>query len=537
MAFDFSVFNRDENSAVLDEQFVDWQVNERAIDVVLYYEKLWRYYRNNLQELHSLGGNGSQPSETARPYRQAQEYGLPSRITGMNYSFYGGVMAGREASGISRKEVVIENDIAWRVDTLVDFLFAKGVTIISRAKDADRAEEIEQIFRTVFEVNGGTNYLQELALLGSVYGFVDIIVRLGSQFLTGALGGVSGNRERVFDAAGPVAARPKDFDEVLARARDITLEAIEAPRSLPILDENNYRKIDYFIQHFWQQHNRLADGSTAARTVDHRGVQTGRQKETHNVEVIGPNYWQRYQDAEPVAEGVNPLGIVPVVHIQNMPLPTRYEGQSDVEPLLPLQDELNTRLSDRASRISFQSFKMYLGKGIEGFEDRVVAPGRMWSTDNPDACIEEFGGDAGSPSEDMHIQHVREAMEKASGVASVAAGILKGRVGNLTSAVALKVTLMGVLAKTARKRQTYGQGIKDLCRLVLLALDKTGVYPNKEAEREIDIHWPSPLPDNLMEKLQEASLKQQLGIPSEQILKELGYSNILRSSSLGGEAG
>jgi hypothetical protein len=525
MAFDFSVFNRGESGTGLDEQFVDWLVNERAIDMILHYEKLWRYYCNDMRELDPLGAGANQQSETARPYRQAQEYGLPSRITGMNYSFYGGVLAGRKTPGISRKEVVVENDIAWRINTLVDFLFGKRLTISSRAKDDNRAAEIEQILNTVFSANGGITYFQELALLGSVYGFVDVILRLEPAFLTGDLDDVSSGG---VDAARFAAARPRNFEEVLERSRHITLEAIEAPRALPILDEDNYRKIDYFVQHFWQQRNRLADGTEPTATVDHGGRRVGRQSEAHNVEVIGPQSWQRYQDAKLVAEGINPLGVVPVVHIQNMPMPMRYEGQSEVEPLLPLQDELNTRLSDRASRISFQSFKMYLGKGIEGFEDRVVAPWRMWSTDNPDAAIEEFGGDAGSPSEDAHISQIREAMEKASGVASVAAGILKGRVGNLTSAVALKVTLMGVLAKTERKRQSYGKGIAELSRLVLLALDKTGVYPNEPSEREIEIHWPSPLPENLTEKLQEGVLKQQLGLPSDEILKELGYSDLLK---------
>jgi hypothetical protein len=105
----------------------------------------------------------------------------------------------------------------------------------------------------------------------------------------------------------------------------------------------------------------------------------------------------------------------------------------------------------------------------------------------------------------------------------VAAGILRGRVGNLTSAVALKITLMGVLAKTERKRESYGKGISDICKLILLTLDRTGIYPNRPEEREIEIHWPSPLPENLMEKLQEAQAKKELGISQEQILKELGY--------------
>jgi len=523
MAFDFRVFG----SGQLDEQFVEWLVAERALDMALHYEKLWSYYHNEMCEIAPVGGS-HRLRESARPYRQTQEYGLPSRITGMNYSFYGGILGGSEVRGIERKEVVIENDIAWRIDTMVDFLFGKDISIVSRARVPQRAREIQQILQAVFSANGGATYFQQLALLGSIFGFVDVILRWdGTQSPARSSDrserskGKEG-REKVpgGDLAGN---RPKNFDDVLLRARNVMLEAIEAPRSLPLLDPNDYRKLEFYVQHFWQRHNELAEDTSGVVTANRFGRRSSRQKETHNVEILGPRIWQRYEDRELIAQGVNPLGVIPVVHIQNMPLPLRYEGQGDVEPLIALQDELNTRLSDRASRITFQSFKMFLGKGIEGFEDRAVAPGRMWSTENPEAAIEEFGGDPGSPSEDAHINHIREALDKASGVASIAAGILKGRIGNLTSAVALKMTLMGVLSKTERKRKSYGWGIAEMSRLILLALDKLGIYPNEPEEREIEIHWPSPLPENLMEKLQEAQLKKELGVSQEQILKELGY--------------
>ena len=513
MAFDFSVFG----DGRPDEEFVEYLLQEQGMDQVLHYEKLWQYYHNEMREV-SLEGSYSEPaSESARPYRQSQEYGLPSRITGVSYGFYGGMLSGRSAEGVRRKEVVVENDITWRIDTMVDFLFGKRVGIHSRAADAGRAEQIERVLSAVLDANGGASCLQQLALLGSVYGFVDVIVRWTGR----------GSGEERADLAG---RQPRNFEAVLQDARGVMLEAIEAPRSLPILDEQDYRTIQYYVQHFWQRRNVLADTEGPLRTMDGRGRLTGRQKETHNVEILGPDVWQRYEDQVLVGQGVNPLGVVPVVHIQNMPLPLSYEGQSDVEPLIPLQDELNTRLSDRANRITFQSFKMYLGKGIEGFEDRVISPGRMWATENPDARIEEFGGDAGSPSETQHISSIRESLDKASGVASVAAGILKGRIGNLTSAVALKVTLMGVLAKTERKRRSYGKGLGDLCRMILLLLDKTGVFPNEPQEREIEIHWPSPLPENLMEKLQEAKLKRDLGVPEDQVLRELGYGEAVGQS-------
>ena len=83
--------------------------------------------------------------------------------------------------------------------------------------------------------------------------------------------------------------------------------------------------------------------------------------------------------------------------MQNMSQPFRFEGLGEVEPLVPLQDELNTRLSDRASRVTMQTFKMYLARGIDGFDATAVGPGQIWSTDNLDASIEGFGGERRQP--------------------------------------------------------------------------------------------------------------------------------------------
>jgi hypothetical protein len=224
-----------------------------------------------------------------------------------------------------------------------------------------------------------------------------------------------------------------------------------------------------------------------------------------------------------VAEGENLLGRLPVIHIQNFAHPMHYEGASEVEPLVPIQDELNTRLSDRANRVTFQSFKMYLGKGIDGFENRPVAPGRMWSTDNPDASIEAFGGDAESPGETAHIAELREAMDKVSGVTPLAAGLLRDSLGNLTSAVALRVVLAGTLARLERKRVTYGVGLVEANRVILEALDRFGILRTASVDRDTRLHWPSPMPENLSERLAEAKAKRELGVPSETVLRELGY--------------
>jgi len=313
---------------------------------------------------------------------------------------------------------------------------------------------------------------------------------------------------------------------VLQLAQTIVLELIEAPRALPVLEENDYKKIRYYVQHFYQKKNALSKKSSFfARLLSPSKRSSDSREVVAVTEITSAVAWQRYENRQLVAEGELPWGFLPVVHIQNIAQPYYYEGLSDVEPLVSLQDELNTRLSDRASRITFQSFKMYLGKGIEGFEDKPVSPGRMWYTDNPEATIEEFGGDAATPSEGLHIAEIREALDKASGVTPVVAGVLKNKLGNLTSAVALRLTLMGMLSKNERKRFTYSEGLKQICKMVLRILDTANIYKSCGADREVDIVFPSPLPENVMEKLKEAQIKRELGVPTEQVLRELGYES------------
>jgi hypothetical protein len=507
MAFELSIFSRDGVNELLDGEYLDWLVDERAGQIQAHFGKMWEYYANPIMDLHRGSSHSVEhkASENGKCYVQAQEYGLPARITGLVRCAEAGVFGGRSVGDIQRKEVVVENDIAWRINAAVDFLFGKPISVVSRTPDGVRRAEIEGIIKAVISANGGIGFFQDMAVLGGVYGFVDCMVRPGREIY-----------ERI-----STPSQDLGYEVVLELARAIGLELIEAPRALPVLDENDYRRVIYYVQHFQQAKNLLAGGGGMLWRL--LGGQADKRQVVSVTEITSADAWQRYEDKELVAEGHSPWGFLPVVHIQNLAQPFYYEGQSDVEPLIPIQDELNTRLSDRASRITMQSFKMYLGKGIEGFADKPVSPGVMWYTDNPDASVEEFGGDENNPSEGLHIAEMREAMDKISGVTPLVAGLIRSRLGNLTSAVALKLTLMGMLSKTERKRFTYGEGLKKIVRMVLEILDKANIYRTSERDREVEIIFPDPLPENVMDKLEEAKAKKELGVPTEQVLRELGY--------------
>ncbi|MEL7240196.1 MAG: hypothetical protein AAGK78_15165, partial [Planctomycetota bacterium] len=101
------------------------------------FRRLWAYYENPMQVAGHRLGSTSTLDASDRPYHQAQEWGLPPRITGY--------ISGDEPADPAaladheRKEVVVENDIGWRIDTGVDFLFGRSVVVDSLAPDEAQA--------------------------------------------------------------------------------------------------------------------------------------------------------------------------------------------------------------------------------------------------------------------------------------------------------------------------------------------------------------------------------------------------------------
>jgi len=509
------------------------------------YRRLWSYYRNPMQVCaSSIGDPASQ-----RPYRQAQEWGMPARITGMRSG--SDVLTQQLAGDTTRKEVVIENDIAWRIDTMVDYLFGKPLVIESAIEDPTRRNEITQLLRMILAHNGGLVFLQQLALLGSVYGFVDVLVKLQpsadgamaaqpaadglvegqgvveetrSDGLTKEGGAAGATPAAVGEGAVPATqdgstdpgADITPHESALQRlARMIRFEIVEPARALPILSPEDWRVVNAYVQ-VWEKPGAKPQASIWNRLFASSNSSTV-------VEIITADSWQRFENEKLVAQGNNSLGVLPLAHVQNVAVPFEYSGISDVEPLIPLQDELNTRLSDRAHRITMQSFKMFLGKGIPNFLEMPVEPGRLWVTDNENASVQTFSGDEGCPSEENHLEDVRDAMDKSSSVSPIAAGAIKGKVGRLTSAAALRVTMQSLLAKTERKRTTYGAAIQRMCELALAWLDAAGVFKTELHERSVELHWPSPIPENDLERLQEAETKLRIGVAKDIVLRELGY--------------
>ena len=511
MALDLSPFAH----AGLDRTAFESLMGEHDLHMRPSLERLWSYYRNPQTpasatatwatlQARSWGGAASGGGQ-GRAYRLAQEVGLPARLIDLP---------------TNRRETVIENDIAWRIDALADFAFGRPPRLSSTADDPMLRALIDAAVSAAWESAGGHALLLDLATLGLVYGYSDLVLRT----------------DRLFHSSRSL--RPIEGDDpstVAQAARLLSIEIVEPTRSIPFLDPGDYRSINAYIIR-----SRLAPppaAHTAERSALGRvfarvrpGTNSSALAEPgETVEILTARHRRVWIGGKRVLDEPNPLGMLPVVHIQNNSQPFRYEGLSDVEPLIPLQDELNTRLSDRAHRVTMQSFNMYLAKGLDQptptgtAPAHAVAPGQVWFTDNTDADIKSFGGDGHSPSEDRHIEELRDALDKASGVSPVVIGVIRERLGHLSSENALRITMTGILNRAARRRMAYGRGIADMSRLVLAALDSAGVLRTRPEDREVRVEWPDPLPTDERTRLANAKAKHELGVPRDAVLAELGY--------------
>lgn len=493
----------------LDSELLECLLTEHERGVMPMLGRLWAYYRNPMR-----GCVGVEQREGGW-YRLAQEEGLASRLR-----------TGRGATWLDDRarfeHPVIENDIGWRIEALVSFVFGKPVRIRSEARDAATRERIETALGAVLGASGGMALFQDMALLGSVHGWVDLVLRAD-----GLLGDAGAEGARVSE--GDVGANERARIE--GAASRLRVEVVEAPRSIPLLGADDYRRVEALLVRSEVEGCEVDRGPVSRRVLGILARRTGtpaaRRRRHEVLEVMSASHRQVYVDGDLVEEGVNPLAELPVVHVQNASQPFQYAGLSDVEPLIPIQDELNTRLSDRAHRVTMQSFNMYLAKGVEGLGDRgriTVGPGEVWITENPDAQVEAFGGDGHSPSEERHVEELREAMDKISGVSPVVLGVVRAKLGHLSSANALRITMLGILAKTERKRLAYGRGIAAMSRLILRALDMAGVLRTEEEDRGVRFEWPDPLPISEQDAIRTALLKRDLGVPVRELLEELGYA-------------
>lgn len=90
MAFAFTDFQTND----ITPAFVDWLVDEQWVDMQTHFGRLWDYYQNPMYSTRGLSAADAKLNDSARVYIQAQEMGLPARITGIKRTQASGLLGG-----------------------------------------------------------------------------------------------------------------------------------------------------------------------------------------------------------------------------------------------------------------------------------------------------------------------------------------------------------------------------------------------------------------------------------------------------------
>jgi hypothetical protein len=237
-------------------------------------------------------------------------------------------------------------------------------------------------------------------------------------------------------------------------------------------------------------------------------------------------------DYDLVLEEDNPIGVVPVVPLENAPN-LLTGGASDLKPAISLNDAANKFFSDMIHASEYMAFPQRVMTGVELPRDPVTgevledfqlraAVGRLWAFEGEEAKVFELP--AGSLSN--YVEGVDLAVQHLAAQTRTPPHYLLARLVNI-SGDALKAAETGLVARVRRKHVDFGDGWEETIRL---GFAWRSVYGGnaKDKERsetmEAELIWRDPESRNPGAVSDSLIKKQAVGVPWEKLMEEAGYS-------------
>lgn len=237
----------------------------------------------------------------------------------------------------------------------------------------------------------------------------------------------------------------------------------------------------------------------------------------------------------------NPIGMIPIIHIPNIPVEGSPWGLSDLQDVIPLNREFNEKSEAMSDIINYHAAPVTIITGAKASQLE-KGPRKVWGGLPKDAQVKnlELRTDFTGPM--AYLEMLKRGMHEMSGVPEGALG--RNQAISNTSGTALAITYMPLMNRHHIKEMQYGRGlerINELCLLYLavkepqsLAYNPTQTSDLSPGERIVlDIHdpvtymteadFPPPLPTDVLIKLNEIQGKMAMGLESKRgALRELG---------------
>jgi hypothetical protein len=260
-------------------------------------------------------------------------------------------------------------------------------------------------------------------------------------------------------------------------------------------------------------------------------------------EILTDDRIEEYINDELIDSRVNPMGIIPVVHIPNVRISGSPWGLSDCHDIISLNRNYNEVATDVADIINYHAAPVTV---ITGAKASTMEKGanKVWSGLPKDSQVFNLeGGGQGLEGALKYLETVKRSMHEMIGVPETALGQVQP-ISN-TSGVALSIQFQPLMNKWAQKTILYKRGLERINELVLklIAIKEPDLFiydpttdavelkpgqlpeldPNDPITYRSIAHFPQPLPLDKLIALNEIQAKMSMGLESKEgALRTLG---------------
>lgn len=258
------------------------------------------------------------------------------------------------------------------------------------------------------------------------------------------------------------------------------------------------------------------------------------RRRTQTTTIIYKEFWtnesiQIFHGADLQEEMENPYGFIPFVQIKNFPIAGRSRGVGDIDDVIPLNVELNTKKSDVSEVIDYHSAPITLvyGARIGNLEK---GANKVWGGLPKDAKVENLGLQGDLVASTTYIQDVKTAMCEIAGVPETVLGGAAA-ISN-TSGVALQYMNLPLIERTRVKRQCSSVGIQTINKMILfIALQENLVEKPEDISMKDfvanEVEIPDTLPKDELIELQKIQQEMMMGLECRHgAMERLGKNNI-----------
>jgi hypothetical protein len=275
-------------------------------------------------------------------------------------------------------------------------------------------------------------------------------------------------------------------------------------------------------------------------------TQEGTRQVYTYTEIMTDEVIEEYVNDELIDQRPNPLGLIPIAFTPNVRVSGSPWGLSDIADITGLNREYNEKAVEISDIINYHSAPVTIVTGAKA-SNLEKGPKKVWSVPQKDAQVYNLEGGTQAVGPAMeYLESIKRAMHEMVGVPESALGQMQP-ISN-TSGVALAIMYQPMMQRYHMKRMTYTNLFEQVNTLILrtafffdpqtLKFDPTTEGTLSDINPEIQpavlnptdplvykttIHWPPPLPVDILIKLNEIQAKMALGLESKRgALADLG---------------